>query len=309
MIEPEKSKNRPLVQKERIKVEVKQSGGKFEPISKELVLKLINRYNPGWNDPNVTNVTPVISDPKYDGPIGFAGIDPKLEEGHVRHVRGQKFEIEVLKTIKAYSKMAKLGLKIFHDVEFCKEKLAALSSVFESNPITFEEKKLTDLGFKIDKRTGKPILNLEVDLMILSQNYIYLIEIKSNPKDVFTAMNQLNRAEEVVSAITRTVCSNAIVPLKKIIVIPPFKQRDLELKTKQNSVTVLLFDLSQEYLNLLSNGKILESSQKPDQTNYKTVLTIGADCNDTNVLSHLFDSKNKDVTTQLDLGNLQFCNL
>ena len=306
MIEPEKSKNRPSTQKERIKVEVKQSGGKCEPISKELILELINRYNPGWNDPDLTNVTPVISDPKYDGPIGFAGIDPKLEEGHVRHVRGQKFEIEVLKTIKAYSKMAKLGLKIFHDVEFCEEKLAALSSVFESNPITLEEKKLTDLGFKIDKRTGKPILNLEVDLMILSQNSIFLIEIKSNPKDVFSAMNQLNRAEEVVSTITRTVCSNAIVPLKKIIVIPPFKQRDLELKAKQNNVTVLLFDLSQEYLNQLIIGKKLKSIQKPDQTNYGMILTIGTDCNYTNVLSHLFASTNKDVTTQLDLGNLQF---
>jgi hypothetical protein len=135
MIEPEKSKNSSLAQRQRIKVEVKQSGGKCEPISKELVLQLINRYNPGWNDPELTNVTPVISDPKYDGPIGFAGIDPKLEEGHLRHVRGQQFELEALNMIKKYSQTEKRGLKIFHDVEFSQ---VSISPTFFCAPISYE---------------------------------------------------------------------------------------------------------------------------------------------------------------------------
>jgi hypothetical protein len=181
MAEQEKSKDTfNSGQSQRIKVEVKRSGGTSEPISKNLILELIKTYNPEWKDSDLTHVIPVISDPKYEGPIDIAGIDPDLNEGHKKHVSGQRFELKVLKTLEIYSKNERIGLKIFHDVKFNREKLDALSQVFETDVTTFDTKKLSDLGFKKDFRTGTSIINLEVDIIVVSPKSILLVEVKSN---------------------------------------------------------------------------------------------------------------------------------
>jgi hypothetical protein len=296
MAEPEKSKNTINPgQAPRIKVELKRSGGKCEPLSKTLIVELIRKYNPEWNDPDLTSVTPVISDPKYEGPVGFPGIDPKLEEGHLRHVKGHQFEMKVLNAIKAYSEKEKLGLKIFHDVELCEEKLEALSQVFETDAITFDSKALFDLGFKKDHRTGKPIVNLEVDLIIVSKNSILLIEIKSSPKDVFSAMNQLNRAEKIVTEIIESVCENKMVCVKKMVVIPPYKHRDLTLKAKHNNVTVIF-----------GQDKETEKGQNTSKESQGSILYFAHNSDNGIVLNLIFDQKNEDPTSPLISGDLKF---
>jgi len=121
---------------------------------------MLVKLSPDWNDPDLTHVIPVISNPKYEGPVGLPGIDPKLEEGHLRHVRGHQFEIKVLNAIKAHSEKEKLGLKIFHDIEICEEKLGALSQVFETDAITFDINQMFVLGFKRDHKTGVNFTNL-----------------------------------------------------------------------------------------------------------------------------------------------------
>ncbi len=102
---------------------------------------------------------------------------------------------------------------------------------------------------------GKPIINLEVDLIIVSKNSILLIEIKSSPKDVFSAMNQLNRAEAIVTEINKALCESQIVCVKKIIVIPPFKQRDLTMKAKLNNETVIFGHVEDDLSDLTKKEK------------------------------------------------------
>ncbi len=179
----------------------------------------------------------------------------------------------------------------------------ALSCVFETeNVITFDQKKLTDLGFRKDHRSGKPIINLEVDLFTVSQNSVFLIEIKSNPKDVFKAMDQLNRAEYVISELAKTVTSGKVVPLKKVVIIPPYQQRDLELKAKKYNVTVVKLDQSKED----SDGA--EKCTTPDITiqSMGVVLNIASKNDAANVFNYLFGHQNQDGTSKSALGILLF---
>jgi hypothetical protein len=48
--------------------------------------------------------------------------------------------------------------------------------------------------FKKDKK-GRPIINFEVDIAVVTSSQVVLVEVKSNPDDAFSAMeHQLRRA-------------------------------------------------------------------------------------------------------------------
>jgi hypothetical protein len=140
---------------------------------------------------------------------------------------------------------------------------------------------------------GKPIINLEVDLIIVSKNSILLIEIKSSPKDVFSAMNQLNRAEAVVTEINKALCESQIVCVKKIIVIPPYKQRDLTMKAKHNNVTVIFGHVEDNLSDLAKN----EKCPNPSQEIQGLVLNLVHYSDNEKAMSPIFDQNKQDNTT------------
>jgi len=64
MAEPEKSKNTfNSGQSQRIKVEVKRSGGTCEPLSKNLIFELIKTYKPSVNFTNILRAAFAPVDP------------------------------------------------------------------------------------------------------------------------------------------------------------------------------------------------------------------------------------------------------
>jgi hypothetical protein len=137
---------------------LKQSGGGSVPITKEVIFDRLETYFPDWK--NKTIVVPRIPDLKYEGPIGFPGVLPRIEKSHQDRVKGQNNEAKVLKVFEAFSKSHKKALKIFHDLDYNKMKMKALCNAFGF-----------DSSFAEDS-------DLEIDVLAVGKVSICLVEVK-----------------------------------------------------------------------------------------------------------------------------------
>jgi len=59
----------------KIKAYLKQFGGDAVPISKVNIFQQMDLLYPKWKELDRTLVIPVISDPKYEGPLGLPGVN------------------------------------------------------------------------------------------------------------------------------------------------------------------------------------------------------------------------------------------
>ncbi len=167
----------------RIKAYLKQFGGDAVPISKESIFQRMDSIVPKWKEVEQTLLIPVISDPKYEGPLGLPGVSKGTEKGHLDHVRGFASEIKVLDIYKSYSESESLGLKIFHDVPVEKVKLEALCDVFQTEMPQIEPSELSKFKNKE--------LQAEIDVLTFDSNAICLTEVKANFKESGPAGNQV----------------------------------------------------------------------------------------------------------------------
>jgi len=114
------------------------------------------------------------------------------------------------------------------------------------------------------------ILN-KYSMFIVSQNdtQVTIVEIKSNPDDVFFAMKQLEKSELVFRKIFQSI-GGENVSIKKAVAIPPSKNPQLLKKAKDAKVHILIYsDIKDPDLSLF----FTKDSQDPTQTG-KCCLSI-----------------------------------
>ena len=127
------------------------------------------------------------------------------------------YEIQVLQDFKNYSQTQELGWKIFHDVPIREEKLSALAEAFGTVLPNFDPIILST--FRKSKITQMPIVQIEIDVLVISKTCITLIEVKSNADKGTFAIEQLKKAEHLISILCQIVGLDK-VPIKKIVAAP-----------------------------------------------------------------------------------------
>jgi hypothetical protein len=199
---------------------LKQSGGGSVPITKEVIFERLETYFPDWK--NKTIVVPIIPDLKYEGPIGFPGVLPKIEETHKGLVKGQNNEAKVLKVFETFSRSHKKALKIFHDLHSNKTKMKALRNAFGFDSSSAED------------------FDLEIDVLAVGKVSICLVEVKSSISYASKAIKQLERAEAFTRILLRLTClENLSIPIRKMFCVPgPFDKNTTE-NANANRVTLL----------------------------------------------------------------------
>jgi hypothetical protein len=116
---------------------IKESGGRIVELTKDILLQKLENTNPSWNSKPETQVFPLITDPRYEGPTGLSGISAETDRGHKDHIKGHGLEVFVSKFFEKFSLEANLGWKIFGNVNIRDERLDVLSDVLQTEPIVF----------------------------------------------------------------------------------------------------------------------------------------------------------------------------
>ncbi len=155
----------------------------------------------------------MIPDLKYDGPLDIPGVD----ESYRHHVRGQENEAEMVRKVEEFSRKECLHLKIFHGVEVTRNKLEALCKAFNLTLALVNE--------------------LEMDVVAISYDSIYLIEVKSstNDKMVEKAFSQLEKVAAFIFDLLQSVGLETISVTKIFAAPGPFSEK-VEKEANQNSV-------------------------------------------------------------------------
>ena len=196
----------------------------------------------GWNATEYTLVIPAISDPKYEGPIGFKGVSEGTERGHSSSIVGSDNEMSVLKSFTNFSQRNQLGLKIFHDVVIERQKLCALSDAFGVEIPEIDPKFLSE--FKNSE------LQLEIDIITITPSCICLTEVKSSFQKHGQTVIQLNRAEKVVRILLDIIgLQEKNIPIIKVCAVP--KQEKIQPTKNTTSV---------DNLNLKARGNLVKGS-------------------------------------------------
>ena len=118
---------------------IKESGGRIVKLSKDVLLQKLENTNPSWNSKPETQVFPLITDPRYEGPIGLSGISDETDRGHRDHLRGHYLEVFVSKFFEKLSLEENYGWKIFGNVNIRDEKLEVLADVLQTEPIVIPD--------------------------------------------------------------------------------------------------------------------------------------------------------------------------
>ena len=92
---------------------------------------------------------------------------------------------------------------------------------------------------KIVSMFKKSIINLEIDILVLSKNCLLIVEVKSNPNDVFKAMDQLKKFEHVITKVFESICHKEVT-VTKVVAIPEFKHPFLKKKAGEQNVQILM---------------------------------------------------------------------
>ena len=95
--------------------------------------------------------------------------------------------MKVLRRFEKLSQNRNLGLKIFHGTAIKLEKLEALCDAFEVAMPTLDPSRLQQLF--------KKSIELEIDALIIRQNEIILIEVKSSQGEWGKAQTQLEKSK------------------------------------------------------------------------------------------------------------------
>ena len=91
---------------------------------------------------------------------------------------------------------------------------------------------------------------VEVDLIVVGCNSITLVEVKSNEKEAFKAMEQLNKSKPILVALATIVGVNLNkVKIKQVVAVPTVTGWQLKKKAIDQSVTIFETD-SQELIQL-----------------------------------------------------------
>ena len=179
------------------------------------------------------------------GPVGIKGVSKNIELGHNTGIIGQTNEINVVDAFYGFSQAKKLGLKIFQGVQVTYTKMMSICEVFTAKMIQFDK-------------------TVEVDLIVVGCNSITLVEVKSNEKEAFKAMEQLNKSKPILVALATIVGVNLNkVKIKQVVAVPTVTGWQLKKKAKDQSVTIFETD-SQENENTMSElFKIEEIEGEP----------------------------------------------
>ncbi len=118
---------------------IKESGGRVVELTKDVLLQKLENSNPSWNSKPETQVFPLITDPRYEGPIGLSGVSPKTDKGHMDHLVGHNLEVFVSKFFERFSLEKNSGWKIFCNVNIRDERLEVLADVLQTGPIVIPD--------------------------------------------------------------------------------------------------------------------------------------------------------------------------
>ena len=202
---------------------IRLSGGDTPPITKDVILRQMELFHPGWRSQTLT--IPCIPDLKYEGPTDFPGLEEKMEKSHQGHVKGQENEAKVLKTLQEFSRSNNRHWKIFNNVEVKDLKCVELANIFGRN-------------FPSNPRA---ILKgqLEIDVVVVDGSNIILTEVKSKLTDPRVAITQLKKAKEFTLKLLQIIGVSSKVQITKVIAAPgPFI--DLAMKMARDEECLLL---------------------------------------------------------------------
>ena len=155
---------------------------------------------------------------------------------------GQTNEIKVVEAFYGFSQAKKLGLKIFQGVQVTYTKMMSICEVFDAKMIQFDK-------------------TVEVDLIVLGYNSITLVEVKSNEKEAYKAIEQLNKSKPILTALATMVGVNLNqVKIKQVVAVPTLTGWQLKKKAKDQTVTIFETD-SQENEKTMSELFKIETSE------------------------------------------------
>ena len=200
--------------------QLRQSGGELVKLTVAFILNLLNKFFPNW--PNRTVTIPTIAELQYFGPVGLPGVDPKVEESHVGQIRGQKNEARVLKIVEDTSRKNNQKMTLFHGMKITSHRIADLRHVFQ-----------LDLVWE-----GV----MEVDIVALNKKSLFLIEVKSHPREFKKAFSQLNKAEVFFRNLLKSLGFNKWAQIIKVFAAPRSLDQCNRAEAERNNVCCFNID-------------------------------------------------------------------
>ena len=171
-------------------------------------------------------------------------------------IRGFENEMKVLRRFEKLSQNRNLGLKIFHGTAIKLEKLEALCDAFEVEMPTLDPSRLQQLF--------KKSIELEIDALIIRQNEIILIEVKSSQGEWGKAQTQLEKSKFLLSVLLEILgLGEKSIQVKKVFAAPLQQRKadvansnlncqfqskyDYHLELNAQRHSFLLFDINETY--------------------------------------------------------------
>ena len=151
-----------------------------------------------------------------------------VDEGHKRNVKGHETEMLVLRRLEEFIRSREnLNAKIFHSIKTRAETLAGLCIAFGT---------ILDLsGFKKNK-AGFYHLRQESDFFIITNFFIILVEVKSNPAKLSEAIKQVKIIENLIPVLLNCIGKpDTKIPVRKVVVFPSLPQNNQLRQKSQNN--------------------------------------------------------------------------
>ena len=177
----------------------KESGGSYNHLRKDEVLRTMDFTYPGWRDENKTFVFPVTTEPTFAGPV-----TDDTSEYDKGIVKGFHIEVDVLWALKKVSQENALGFRLFHGITITATMLEAIAAAFG-------------------------------DVILLHPAGISVIEIKSNENQVAKAKSQLNKAFDIIKIFLQVIGINSDqVLISRVIALPNPLLKRLKMRWKSS---------------------------------------------------------------------------
>ena len=224
---------------------LKQPGGEIIPLTKQVILKWTENNNPSFQDEEKTLMFPIYPNLKYEGPVGIAGIDTNTEKGRNNNIRGQEIEIKVIEAIFNHSKKQKLGLKIFHGVQITEAKMEAFCDIYQNSMPQFDSEIIQ--SYDKGERKGHPIIQIEIDVLVVSKAGLTLVEVKANEKEGFKAMEQLKKAKHIIQKLSEVVGVHLDEDsIQQVVAVPSLTNTILKSRADKHHVDIFETDNKNE---------------------------------------------------------------